>query len=118
MIAIEGPDNRKKIYRDEASGKNLLLPQDLVINASTLREALSSYCENYHCRIEPYDGSWDSVPLAPGEEKYFFYKSSDGNVRLVDIHVCRNDGREICPKQNFEFELLSGDKIYIGELIC
>lgn len=86
--------------------------------ANVLGEALSKLELARNVKITPYNGSWEAVKFAPGEQaKYFIYEKSDGSRTLVDIHILRR-GEELCPKQDLTFALCDGDIIVPGALIC
>ncbi|MPV64337.1 hypothetical protein [Burkholderia sp. BE17] len=51
-------------------------------------------------------------------DKYFHYiDEASGEDKLVDIHVFRGSA-ELCPKQNLDFALESGDIVELGPLLC
>lgn len=120
MIKIFGPENRQQYISVSPDG-NVFTPTEgtpLLANATTLNEAIRAYENEHAISIEPYDGSFEAIPFNEGENpKYFFYRKSPSDQQLVDIHVLRN-GQEICPKQNLSFNLLDGDTVQIGELVC
>lgn len=120
MIQIFGPENHQRYLADTPDGTGFVRAEGtpVLANATTLSEAIQAYENEYAVSIVPYDGSLQAIPFTEGEErKYFFYIRSATERQLVDIHVVR-DAQEICPKQNLSFELLDGDTIRIGELIC
>lgn len=120
MINIFGPENREKYISVSPDG-NEFTPVEgtpLFANVATFGDAIRAYEKENTVSIEPYDGSFEAIPFKEDEEpKYFFYRKSPSDLQLVDIHVFRN-GQEICPKQDLTFELLDGDTIQIGELVC
>jgi hypothetical protein len=123
LIKISGPSN-EPIYiyipaiKDLSSAK--FEDNFFYCEARTLGEALEAYCAKFDSEIQPYDGSVSNLPLEEGEKKYFFYLDPNSRFQklLVDIHVIRDETIDICPKQNLDFKLESGDKVSIGMLVC
>ncbi|WP_144394646.1 hypothetical protein [Pleionea sediminis] len=85
-----------------------------------MEDAINAYCEKFNSEIKVYDGEIEDVPLSPGEKKYFYYKSNDPKFGefLVDIHIIRANGEEVCFKQDLTVKLMDGDFINIGMLAC
>jgi len=87
--------------------------------AATLGDALAAYQHHFDVVIYPYDGSAADYPIPRDEiTKYFWYRSSDSEDQVLDIHISR--GSElICPKQNLDFPLIDGDVVEIGvAVVC
>jgi hypothetical protein len=94
------------------------LHQPYIVFANVLGDALKKLELIRSLRITPYDGSWEHLKFAPGEElKYFVYEKPDGYRTLTDIHIFGR-GEETCPKQDLSFALRDGDIIVPGMLIC
>jgi hypothetical protein len=122
MIEIRGPDNIKRIIMDGHDAGKASAVNEFKTDAKTLKEALDSYCSYFNSKYRLYNGDIEELPIKKGEEKYFYYASNNPKSKiidevLVDIHVIR-ESEEICPKQNLDFELVSGDLITIGMLAC
>lgn len=90
-----------------------------MVNAGTFGRALEIYCRYFKCALEVFSGPFpDNWGSAVDENKYFRHTPSDGESRILDIHILR-DGQEICPKQNLDYPLLDGDIIEVGAIrIC
>lgn len=84
----------------------------------TVKEAMSVYCKKYGSRIEPYDGSDKDLPLLNGEKKYFFYYDKHDCRHITDIHIEKQNGDNICIKQDLSYLLEDGDTLSFGKLIC
>lgn len=120
MIKIFGPENpaRTCVPNSDGSGFHAEEGKAVETPAPTLGAALKAYEKEFAVSIEPYDGSLPTVPFHPDEPpKYFFYDDNRTGPRLVDVHIQRGS-HDICPKQDLQFQLLKGDIIHIGALVC
>lgn len=121
MPTIFGPENPQFAQDRNANdtGWERIPGVPVCTNSETLRDAITAYESEFSLTVTRYDGSLAEVPFFEGQPpKYFWVLRKDGSgKRLVDIHVFR-EGREICPKQNLDFVLESGDILVLGELVC
>lgn len=58
--------------------------------------------------------------MAAGEAKYFYYTSSNPRFgdSLVDVHIEKTGGEEVCAKQVLDYRLSDGGIVSIGPLAC
>ena len=119
MPKMFGPENRfvLQVANLETNTFEPLYGEPLIVEATTLGDAIQAYEQEFGLSITPYDGTLPRAAFAHGEApKYFFYTKAD-STQLVDIHIQRGD-EEICPKQDLSFILLEDDVLHIGSLVC
>ncbi len=119
-VFIRGPANQSEndTSLDWMGGRSAL--NDLAVDENTLGAAIARYSEKYDVEIVPYDGEIKDMLLVE-EEKYFLYTDAPSHSvpYLVDIHIEKLSGEEVCPKQNLLFPVEYGDIIHIhSTLIC
>ncbi|MBX9722121.1 MAG: hypothetical protein K2X81_12045, partial [Candidatus Obscuribacterales bacterium] len=88
----------------------------LKVDVNILSAALVVYENHFHVSLSPAPS--DHPAIQGGDPKYFIHTDhKSGDSQLVDIHIFRG-GKEICVKQDLNFELHTNDIIEIGELVC
>ncbi|AZZ92923.1 hypothetical protein [Hahella sp. KA22] len=121
MVRIIGPASpRYRFEKCPVQDKYILVENaPFETAAATLGEALTQYANAFSASIRPFDGD-DNIPLPEGESKYFYYldKNSVHGEAIVDIHIHRHNGEHLCPGQDMNFQLCSGDAVTIGALAC
>ena len=90
--------------------------EPMLIDASTLGEALEVCCAKTDATVRACDGSDPRMLFATGETpRFFVHVDAEHGEDFVDIHVTRR-GESICCKQRLDFELEEGDVIELGVL--
>ena len=118
MIEISGPDNQPFPVVDPATGRKVRGEKRIFFLGEILRDAVEHYCRTFGSRIAPYDGKVPEVPLAHGEQKYFYYYPKDGERTLIDIHLHMKDGSQTCSGQELDVPLEGVRLVSLGALIC
>ena len=119
-VEIRGPDNLQQLKWNEDGSVEPSGSNTFYCNCKTLKEALETYCNEFNSSYRTYDGKVEGLPLENGEFKYYYYNSSNpkfGEI-LVDIHVKRLNGDEVCAKHDLALTLKDGDVINLGPLAC
>ena len=119
MIEVRGPDNIQR-FTFGSEGVTLDSSNAFFTTANTLEQALQAYCLKFGSKIKAYDGKLKDIPLNPNEKKYFYYQSNDARLgeALVDIHITKANGEELCYKQDLNVPLEEGDIITLGMPAC
>ncbi len=118
MIYVHGLENELHDFTDPITHKRYAKREEFISDKKIVKDILVEYCDNYGSSIQPYDGSWEDVPLKNDEQKYFFYTFANGDRVLVDIHIIKPNGQEICIKQDLSYRVEDGNIIYVGALMC